>query len=181
MDDGDTDKSQKKKEKESKNIPDTFNGFLTSLSMWIVDGERDDSYFIDEIKKRYVEEDISPEQRFINWWFWDMQQEDIDIGMPFVLKKAYDGQASPDELIALMQKVHAMKEHYISLSCEVDYKKIELMDNQLYAWNNRRLFIAYLNGEKRELYLTLDGFYFYDQNYSTKYDVEVTVQNLKSE
>jgi hypothetical protein len=36
------------------------------------------------------------------------------------------------------------------------------------------------NGQKRELCWTLDGFYFDDQNYSTKYDVEVTVQNLKT-
>ncbi len=253
---GDTDKSDKKKEIESKYIPDTFNGFLRSLSMWIVDGEWDDTYFIDEIKKRYVEDDISPEQKFINWRFWDMQQEDIDIGMPIVLKKAYDGQASRDELILLMQRVHAMKEHDISLPCEVDYKKIdfgfekrkkgikegsvsepkrgsfsengeldleavelykkiELMDNQICVWDNRRLFIAYLNGEnkityydlknkvlesfdkellelffekynegqngkKRELCWTLDGFYFGDQNYSTKDDIEITVQNLKT-
>lgn len=254
--DGDTDKSDKKKDIESKYFPDTFNGFLTSLSMWIVNGEWDDTYFIDEIKKRYVEEDISPEQRFINLRFWDMQQDDIDIGMPFVLQKAYDGQASQDELIALMQKVHAMKEYEISLPCEVDYKKIdvgfekrkkgikegsisepqrrtfseigqldseavdlykkiELMDNQLYAWDNRRLLITYLNGEnkisyydlknkvlesfdeellelflkkynevqngeKRELCLTLDGLCFDDQNYCTKYDVGVTVQNLRT-
>jgi hypothetical protein len=92
-----------------------------------------------------------------------------------------------------MQKVHAMKEHDISLPCEVDYKKIdfgfekrkkgikegsirepkkrtfsengqldseavelykkiELMDNQLYAWDNKRLFIAYLNGENKISY-----------------------------
>lgn len=254
--DGDTDKSDKKKEIESKYIPDTFNGILTSLSMWIVDGEWDHTYFIDEIKKRYVEEDSSPEQRFINWWFWDMKQDDIDIGMPIVLKKAYDGQASRDELIVLMKKIHAMKEYDIFLPCEVDYKKIELgfekrkkgikegsirelkrrtfsengqldseavelykkielMDNQLYAWDNRRLFIAYLNGkdkisyyelknkvlesfdeellelffkkynevqngQKREMCLTLDGFYFGAQNYSTKHDVEVTVKNLKT-
>lgn len=254
--DGDTDKSDKKKEIESKYIPDTFNGILTSLSMWIVDGEWDHTCFIDEIKKRYVEEDSSPEQRFINWWFWDMKQDDIDIGMPIVLKKAYDGQASQDELIVLMKKIHAMKEYDISLPCEIDYKKIdlgfekrkkgikegsirepkrrtfsengqldseavelykkiELMNNQLYAWDNRRLFIAYLNGkdkisyydlknkvlesfdeellelffkkynevqngQKRELCLTLDGFYFGAQNYSTKHDVEVTVKNLKT-
>jgi len=252
---GDTAKSEKKKEIESKYIPDTFNGFLTSLSMWIVDGEWNDTYFVDEIKKRYVKEDIPPEQRFINWQFWDMQQEDIDIGMPLALQKAYDGQASQDELIALMQKVHAMKSHGISLPCEVDYKKIdigfekrkneikkglisepkrrifsekeqldseavelykkiELMNNQLHAWNNRRLFITYLNdknishydlknkilesfdeelldlffekynkvqnGEKRELHWTLDGFCFDDQNYSTKCDIAMTVQNLKT-
>lgn len=254
--DDDTDKSDKKKKIEGKYIPDTFNGFLTSLSMWIVDGEWDDTYFIDEIKKRYVEEDISPEQRFIHWRFWDMQQDDIDIGMPKVLKKAYEGQVSRDELITLMKKVHAMKEHDISLPCEVDYKKLELgfekrkisikegsisepkrgtfsengqldseavklykkivlMDDQLYAWDNRRLFIAYLNGKNKILYLdlknkvlesfdeellelffekyneeqndkkgelswVLDGFYFAGQNYSTKDDVEVTVQNLKT-
>lgn len=254
--DGDSDKSDKKKEIESKYIPDTFNGFLKSLSMWVVDGEWDDTYFIDEIKKRYVEEDVSPEQRFIYWQFWDMHQEDIDIGMPIVLQKAYDGQASQDELILLMQKVHAMKEYNIPLPCNVDYKKIdagfekrkkgikegsinepkrhtfseigqldleavelykkiELMGKQLYAWENRHLFIAYLkgektiayydlknkaletfdeelmelflkkynevrNGRKRELSWALDGFYFDDHNYSTKYDVEVTVQNLRT-
>lgn len=254
--DGDTDKADKKKKIESKYLPNTFNELLTSLSMWIVDGEWNETYFIDEIKGRYVKEDISPEQRFINWQFWDMQQDDIDIGMPAALKKAYDGQASRDELIGLMQKVHALKEHDIPLPCKVDYKKIdvgfekrkkwikeglirepkrqtfsediqldseavqlykkiELMGNQLYAWDNRRLFIAYLNGEnkisyfyfknrvlesfdkellelffkkyneaqngeKRELCGILDGLCFDDQNYSTKYNVEVTVQTLKT-
>lgn len=122
---GDTEKFDKKKEIEEKYISNTFSGFLTSLSMWIVDGEWDEEYFIDEIKKKYKEDDVTPEQRFIYWKFWDLQQNDIDCGLPKVLNRAYNGEASRDELIALLQKVHAMKEYDISLPCKVDYEKME--------------------------------------------------------
>lgn len=198
--DGDTDKSDKKKAIENKYISDTFKGLLTSLSMWIVDGEWDETFFVEEIRKRYLKEAFPPEQRFTNWRFWDLQQDDIDIGMPIILQKAYNGEASRDELIALLQKTHAMKKYDISLPCDVDYTmieagfekrkngiragkisepkrhtfseksqldseayevydKIELMDDQLYAWKNRDFFIAYLNDEDKISYYDLKGRY----------------------
>lgn len=177
-----------KKKIEGKYLPDTFSGFFKSLSQWIVDGEWDEVYFIDEIKKRYIKEDLTCEQKFILYNFWDLQQKDIDSGMPAVIQKAYEGKASRDDLIALLQKIHSLKEYDIGLPCEVDYKRIEsafeerkikiesgeveepirrtftqksqidseaiglyqnieFMDNQIFAWKNRQLFVSYLNDE----------------------------------
>ncbi|MBQ9167118.1 MAG: hypothetical protein IJX67_01755 [Oscillospiraceae bacterium] len=171
-----------------KYLPDTFNYTIVSLARWIVEGDWDEDRFVTDIRSRYVKVDISHEAKFINYHFWDLQQEDIDQGMPVLVARAYKGEATRDELIALLQKTFALKKHGISLPCEVDYskidqglelrkakmrngeipagkrrtftedsqieaeaiplnKKIEAMDEQIYAWSNRQLFIAFLNHE----------------------------------
>lgn len=198
--DGDTDASERRKMIENKYMPDTFTGFLTSLLTWISDGAWDECRSIEEIKKKYVKVNIPPEQRFIHWWFWDLQQEDIDIGMPRVLEKAYDSKVSRDELMALLEKIHVLKVHETPLPCEVKYNKIkdglekrkkeikegrvieperhtfprktdldseasvvydeiELLDNQLYAWEIRNMFISYLNDENTVSYYNLKNKY----------------------
>lgn len=186
--DVETDKSENTEIIKNKYFPDTFTGLLTSLAAWIVDGEWNEDHFIDEIKKRYMKKDVSPEQIFIYYNFWELQQSDIDNGMPVALEEAYNGELSCDELIYLIQKIHIMKKNEIPLPCEVNYKridnafekrkklikqgkviepkrytfseknqlddeayelydKIEHLDAQLHAWENRRVFISYLNFE----------------------------------
>lgn len=179
-----------------KYFPETFDNIFLSLSRWVVDGEWDEQAFIDNIKKCYTKVEVSHEQRFINYPFWDLQQEDIDKGLPLLLQRAYEGGATRDELIALLQKVHALKINEIPLPSKVDYvmidqglekrkvsirngvieepkrltfsqvdnidseaislyKKIERMEAQMYAWDNRNLFIAFLTGAKKVSYYEL--------------------------
>ena len=173
-----------------KYLPETFDYIFSSISSWIVEGEWDEDDFIQEIKRRYVKEAISHEQKFLNYHFWDLQQEDIDKGMPVVVQKANVGALSRDELISLLQKTHALNKNHISLPCDVNYpqiekafddrkkrikdglidepkrrtfselsqidpdaltlyNKIEAMDEQLVAWENRKLFVRFLRNEGR--------------------------------
>ena len=173
-----------------KYLPETFDYVFSSVSSWIVEGEWDEDGFIQEIKRRYVKEAISHEQKFLNYHFWDLQQEDIDEGMPAVVQKANDGALSRDELISLLQKTHALNQNHISLPCDVNYPQIEkafddrkkrikdglidepkrrtfseqdqldldaltlynkiiAMDEQLVAWENRKLFVRFLRNEGR--------------------------------
>ena len=173
-----------------KYLPETFDYIFSSISSWVVEGEWNEDDFIQDIKRRYVKETVSHEQKFLNYHFWDLQQEDIDKGMPIIVRKACEGDLSRDELISLLQKVHALKKHSIPLPCSVDYaqieksfddrklkiknglvnepkrhtfseqneldtealslyKKIEAMDEQLVAWENRKLFVRFLKNEGR--------------------------------
>lgn len=108
-----------------KYLPETFDYIFSSISSWIVEGEWNEDDFILDISRRYVKETVSHEQKFLNYHFWDLQQEDIDKGMPIVVKKANEGSLSRDELISLLQKTHALNENHISLPCEVNYSRIE--------------------------------------------------------
>ena len=116
--------NQKKKIKE-KYAFDTFTYVLDNISRWVVKGDWDKDDFIAEIRKKYIKEELSHEWAFTYSHFWDLQQEDIDEGMPPLIAKAYEGEASCDELISLLQKIHCMKEYKISLPCVVDYSKLK--------------------------------------------------------
>ena len=120
---------QKKREKEiseikSKYVDGAFDHIFPSISRWVVLGEWDKQNFQSELKRMYRKEDISHEEKFMLYHFWDLEQADIDYGMPALVTRAYNGEASRDELIALLQKTHALKTHKIPLPCEVDYSKI---------------------------------------------------------
>lgn len=121
----DGEEQSKKKEIENKYEKDTFNNYIVSMVKWIVDGEWDEELFKEEIKKKYAQNDIKAEDKFIYYKLWDLQQSDIEEGMPIILHRAYKGEACCDELIALLQKVHTMKLYKIPLPEEIDYNKIK--------------------------------------------------------
>ena len=173
----------------SKYLSGTFDHILNSISKWVVDGEWDDQTFQNELRRIYRKEDISHEEKFILYSLWDLEQVDIDLGMPSLVEKAYRGQTNRDELISLLQKIHTLKKYEILLPCEVDYnkidqgledrckniksgfvqepkkhtftdnnqidaeaipinEKIEKIGDRMYTWENRRLLLSYLNGNK---------------------------------
>ena len=104
---------------------DTFSGFSKVLSEWIVDGEWKESAYISVLKSRYEVADLSPEERFIRYDFLELQQIDIDEGLPASLKKAYSGELSCDDLISLFFKVHELrKREELPEGVEIDYPKI---------------------------------------------------------
>lgn len=166
-----------------------FDYILQSVSSWVVLGEWDDQEFKNELERMYCREEISHEECFILYHFWDLEQSDIDYGMPALVNRAYKGEASRDELITLLQKTHALKTYRISLPCEVDYlkierglnerfekvkkgtikepkrrlftendqidkeaipvyAKIEKMGDRMQAWENRKLLVSYLLGDR---------------------------------
>ena len=111
---------------ESKYAPDTFRSFFPALSKWIVDGEWEESEFIDELEARYKTPILSPEDRFVRVPFWELQQDDIDNGLPVSLEKANSGDLSCDDLISFFNNVHVLKKHNaIPENVQIDYSVIE--------------------------------------------------------
>lgn len=164
------------------------NSSFWELRRWIYDGVWNKSSFIEELTQKYSVPDVSPVERFILFNFWDLQQKDIDEGLPAAVSLAYEGELSRDQLIYILTKIHYLKEHSVTLPCEIRYdlmeqgfsKRIEgiktgtinepqshtfaentQLDNdalhlyqmikgledQLYAWNNRKMLIDYFIGE----------------------------------
>lgn len=172
----------------SKYSEGAFENIPNSISRWVVSGEWDADVFQNELKREYLSDEVSPEERFLICGFWDLEQSDIDQGMPVLVERAKRGEASRDELIALLQKTHMLKKYNIPLPCDVDYQvitkgfdercenvkkgiveeprkrtftqdseideeaiplkiKIEKMGDRIYAWENRKSFVSYLNGD----------------------------------
>lgn len=107
---------------------DQFNRLgsnLSSLRDWITDGLWNERTFCSEIKNKYCPELLTIDQKFISYYFWNLQQEDIDRGLPIAVENAYKGELCRDDLISLLQKVHDLKENDIKMPCAADYKRIE--------------------------------------------------------
>ena len=98
---------------------------LSSFSRWINDGRWEKDTFIKEIKDRYSGVEDPPVVRFLHYYFWGLQQSDIDEGLPQALKLAYDGKLSRDDLISLLKNVHYLKSYCIPLPCDVDYSLVK--------------------------------------------------------
>lgn len=98
---------------------------LFALYSWIKVGVWNEDEFISEIKSKYCPNKPTHDEKFLLYNFWELQQEDIDRGLPVALDNAYKGELSRDDLISLLTKIHALKEYNIKISCEIDYSKIE--------------------------------------------------------
>ncbi len=120
----DTEKKDYKNSIKSKYIDEAFDGIFQSLSNWVVNGEWDEELFVSEITKKYIPEDYPSDVRFLNCDFWDLEQKDIDEGMPIVLQKVYDGEMTLDGTVILLQNINMLKQKNIDLPCDIDYSKI---------------------------------------------------------
>ena len=160
---------------------------FSAFTKWIHKGVWEKSSFVQELQNRYAEIERSPLERFLLYRFWSLEQKDIDVGLPAALELAYKGELSRENLIALLTKIHILKEYSIELPCEVSYnrmedgfkqrikgikwgdvseprchtfadgsqldedarhlyRQIEKLEDQMSAWENRRLYIGFLNG-----------------------------------
>lgn len=108
-----------------KYIPETFNCRFTSILDWIVEGYWDKGTLMNELSQAFVSINVSDEEKFLNYSFWDLEQENIDEGMPPVVEKAYNGELTMDGLITLLQKMHFLNSNNIALPCKVEYSKIK--------------------------------------------------------
>lgn len=100
------------------------NHILPSLRSWVINGVWDKECFITEARGKYRVDDMSNDQKFLSITFWDLEQENITEGMPVVLKKAYNGELTCDQLIELIKKLAALRKYKVPTPCEVDYSKI---------------------------------------------------------
>ncbi len=104
-----------------------WNGrhILTSVRNWIVNGIWDETEFIEELESNYSDNILTDDEKFLEYTFWDLEQQYITNGMPIAVQKANNGELTRDELIDLLQKIFALKKYSIPFPCEVDYTKIE--------------------------------------------------------
>lgn len=98
---------------------------LNAFQNWIVKGSWDKDNFIDEINNRFNKNILSAGDKFILYSIWDLEQADIEKGIPEITKKAYAGELTRDQLINFLQKIHYLKECSVSLPCNIDYSKLE--------------------------------------------------------
>lgn len=109
----------------SKYMAETFDNIIRTMARWIVDGEWIVELFVNELNSRYSPAKQSSEDRFIYQLFWDLEQEDIDNGLPILLHMGYEGTLDCNRLMILLQKIHRLHENTIPLPCEVDYRMLE--------------------------------------------------------
>lgn len=98
---------------------------FSTFRSWINEGVWDKHDFIIELQNKYITEEETPLYRFLVYRFWDLQQEDIDKGLPEAVSLAYDGKLSRDELISLIGKIHHLRVNSIILPCDIDYRRME--------------------------------------------------------
>lgn len=103
----------------------SFTGDFYSVSNWIVNGEWDDLQFGNELLKKYVFPIKSSEDRVLEWTIYELEQEDIDKGIPLLLNKAYRGDLSRNDLIPLLHKLFILEDCGVNMPCQVDYSRIE--------------------------------------------------------
>ena len=106
------------------NIGKYHSSFITT-KQWITSGTWNAALFTEELKRKYAETDMSPLDRFLTYGFWDMQQEDIDVGLPQAVSLSYAGELSKDSVITLIQKIHALNEYNIAIPVQIDYQLVE--------------------------------------------------------
>ena len=109
------------------NIFPNFNYIynLKACQDWILNNVWSKENFISEINEIFKVQSYTTDEKFMYFNLWDLEQIDIENGLPKVIENAYKGKLTRDQLINLLQKIHYLKISSISLPCDVDYSKIE--------------------------------------------------------
>lgn len=99
-----------------------------SLQKWITEGEWNPANIIAEYRQKYtLKEELTDDQKFLIWRFWDLDSTILNKGYPIVLEKAYQGELSTDELISLLQKAWQLEQYpEIGMPCVIDYDRVLL-------------------------------------------------------
>lgn len=109
---------------EDKYKENTFYSIPFAIKKWIVDGEWSEQELIDEINRKNDVINYTPAERFLNSYFWDLDQEIINIGLPAALNDAYNGNLASDQLLTLLKYIHSLKQYGVDIPCSIDYTKI---------------------------------------------------------
>lgn len=96
-----------------------------SLSEWVSRGEWDEALFQTELQALYNKSEQSASEKILRSPIWYLNQKIIEEGFPVVLKKAYNGDLSCEELLELFEQVHIFNQTGVTLPCEIDYQHIE--------------------------------------------------------
>ncbi len=101
------------------------NSSFMSFVQWIGNGIWNKNLFIKELSDKYADKQGTPLEQFLYSFFWSLQQQDIDEGLPAAVNLAHEGQLNREEYIYLLQKIHYLRSSSIALPCEINYKMME--------------------------------------------------------
>lgn len=101
----------------------TYN--LKACQDWFFNNVWNKENFISEINETFKVQSYTADEKFMLFNLWDLEQKDVENGLPKVIENAYKGKLTRNQLIDLMQKIHYLKKFTVSLPCNIDYTKIE--------------------------------------------------------
>lgn len=116
--------SFEKEEEPFKNRGKNRSSF-SSFTRWINNGFWDKELFYRELNSKYNQAESTPLERFLWCNFWNLQQEDIAIGLPMAVELAYKGELPRDELITTLKNIHYLRINSIELPCTINYQELE--------------------------------------------------------
>lgn len=98
---------------------------LKACQDWFLNNVWNKENFISEINQTFKVQSYTADEKFMLFNLWNLEQKDVENGLPKVIENAYKGKLTRDQLIDLMQKIHSLKKFTVSLPCNIDYTKIE--------------------------------------------------------
>lgn len=98
---------------------------LKACQDWFLNNVWNKENFISEINQTFKVQSYTADEKFMLFNLWNLEQKDVENGLPKVIENAYKGKLTRDQLIDLMQKIHYLKKFTVSLPCNIDYTKIE--------------------------------------------------------
>lgn len=101
----------------------TYN--LKACQDWFFNNVWNKENFISEINETFKVQSYTADEKFMLFNLWNLEQKDVENGLPKVIENAYKGKLTRNQLIDLMQKIHYLKKFTVSLPCNIDYTKIE--------------------------------------------------------
>lgn len=98
---------------------------LKACQDWFLNNVWNKENFISEINQTFKVQSYTADEKFMLFNLWNLEQKDVENGLPKVIENAYKSKLTRDQLIDLMQKIHSLKKFTVSLPCNIDYTKIE--------------------------------------------------------
>lgn len=110
-------------------LKDTYSSLISSYQLHsiqklIVEGMWDEDNFLRDIRLKFSPRTLTFYELFLNWDFWDLDDEIIAKGLPDSLELGYCGGLSSRELVILLQRIYHLMYRQIPLPCNVDYNKL---------------------------------------------------------
>jgi len=94
---------------------------FTALQEWAVEGIWNKEQFIKSIRLKFDPQELTHSELFLNYDFWDLDDEIIASGLPEALELAYSGNLCGRDIISLLRRTQVLSEYGIPLPCEIDY------------------------------------------------------------
>lgn len=95
-----------------------------ALQDWAVEGIWSKERFVESVRLKFDPQELTYSELFLNYDFWDLDDEIIASGLPEALELAYSGNLCGRDLISLLRRTQVLGEYGIPLPCEIDYPQM---------------------------------------------------------